>query len=119
MAERFVKEEVIPQASHYDRTGQFPWPILRKAHGLGLMNVHIGTEYGGLGLGTLNGCLLAERMAYGCTGVVTITEANVLGSMPIAIAGNERQKKKYLTRYSSNLATSSLLELKLDPYLAG
>ena len=60
------------------------------------MNGHISQEYGGLGLGTLDGCLIAEKLAYGCTGILTAVEANGLGSMPIMIGGNEEQKKKYL-----------------------
>ena len=65
---------------------------------VGLMNLHISEEYGGMGLGTLDGCLVTEKMAYGCTGIMTALEANGLGSMPIMIAGNHEQKKKYLTR---------------------
>ena len=52
----------------------------------------------GMGLGTLDGCLITEKMAYGCTGIMTAIEANGLGSMPIMIAGNPEQKKKYLGR---------------------
>ena len=37
-------------------------------------------------------------MAYGCTGIMTAIEANGLGSMPVMIAGNHEQKKKYLGR---------------------
>merc|ERR1712095_95402 len=37
-------------------------------------------------------------MAYGCTGIMTAIEANGLGSMPVMIAGNPEQKKKYLGR---------------------
>merc|ERR1711909_84362 len=76
MAEKFTKEEIIPVAAHYDKTGEYPWEVL----------------------GTLDGCLITEKMAYGCTGIMTAIEANGLGSMPIMIAGNEEQKKKYLTR---------------------
>ena len=65
---------------------------------VGLMNLHISEKYGGMGLGTLDGCLVTEKMAYGCTGIMTALEANGLGSMPIMIAGNHEQKKKYLTR---------------------
>merc|ERR1712113_1084543 len=54
--------------------------------------------YGGMGLGTLDGCLITEKMAYGCTGIMTAIEANGLGSMPVMIAGNHEQKKKYLGR---------------------
>jgi len=98
MAEKFTREEIIPVAPHYDRTGEYPWEVLKKAHENGLMNLHIPEEYGGMGLGTLDGCLITEKMAYGCTGIMTAIEANGLGSMPIMIAGNEEQKKKYLTR---------------------
>jgi len=96
LAERFTRDEIIPNAPHYDQTGEYPWPVLKKAHALGLMNLHIPQEYGGMGLGTLDGCLMTEKMAYGCTGIMTAIEANGLGSMPIMIAGNEEQKKKYL-----------------------
>merc|ERR1711981_522166 len=98
LAERFTREEIIPNAPHYDKTGEYPWPVLKKAHELGLMNLHIPQEYGGMGLGTLDGYLMTEKMAYGCTGIMTAIEANGLGSMPIMIAGNEEQKKKYLGR---------------------
>jgi len=98
LAEQFTKNEIIPNAAHYDTTGEYPWPILKKAHETGLMNLHIPQEYGGMGIGTLDGCMITEKMAYGCTGIMTAIEANGLGSMPIMIAGNHEQKKKYLTR---------------------
>ncbi|NXU99336.1 ACADM protein, partial [Cettia cetti] len=53
---------------------------------------------GGLGLGTFEACLITEELAYGCTGVQTAIEANSLGQMPVIIAGNEQQQKKYLGR---------------------
>ena len=62
------------------------------------MNLHIPQEYGGMGLGTMEGCLITEKMAYGCTGIMTAIEANGLGSMPVMIAGNHEQKTKYLGR---------------------
>ena len=96
LAEQFTKNEIIPHAAHYDATGEYPWEILKKAHATGLMNLHIPQEYGGMGLGTLDGCLITEKMAYGCTGIMTAIEANGLGSMPVMIAGNDEQKKKYL-----------------------
>ena len=49
-------------------------------------------------MGTLDGCLITEKLAYGCTGIMTALEANGLGAMPVILAGNHEQKKKYLTR---------------------
>ena len=48
LAERFTREEIIPNAPHYDKTGEYPWPVLKKAHELGLMNLHISQEFGGM-----------------------------------------------------------------------
>lgn len=98
LAEQFTKNEIMPVAAHYDKTGEYPWAVLKKAHETGLMNLHIPQEYGGMGLGTMDGCLITEKMAYGCTGIMTAIEANGLGSIPIIMHGNHEQKKKYLTR---------------------
>jgi acyl-CoA dehydrogenase len=46
------------------------------------MNTHVPADFGGLGLGTLEGCLITEELAYGCTGICTALEANSLASAP-------------------------------------
>ncbi|NXD46741.1 ACADM protein, partial [Copsychus sechellarum] len=97
-ARKFALEEIIPVAAQYDRTGEYPVPLIKRAWELGLMNSHIPESCGGLGLGTFEACLITEELAYGCTGVQTAIEANSLGQMPVIIAGNERQQKKYLGR---------------------
>lgn len=43
------------------------------------MNPHIAPEFGGMGLGTFEGCLITEEIAYACTGFQTAMEANNLG----------------------------------------
>ncbi|XP_052090962.1 medium-chain specific acyl-CoA dehydrogenase, mitochondrial-like isoform X2 [Mytilus californianus] len=60
--------------------------------------MHIPQEYGGLGLGTFESCIVTEEISYGCTGFQTAIEANSLGEMPVILAGNPDQKKKYLGR---------------------
>ncbi|XP_013787803.1 medium-chain specific acyl-CoA dehydrogenase, mitochondrial-like isoform X2 [Limulus polyphemus] len=98
LSRKFAREEVIPVARHYDETGEYPVEILKKAWKLGLMNHGIPEKYGGAGLSHLGGCLITEELAYGCTGIATAMEANNLGQAPVILAGNEEQKKKYLTR---------------------
>lgn len=44
-----------------------------------MINSHVPTKYGGLGMGTTEGCLIAEELSYGCTGIGTALEANSLG----------------------------------------
>jgi acyl-CoA dehydrogenase len=96
LARKFAKEEIIPKAAHHDETGAFPREIAKKAWELGLMNTHIPVEYGGPGLSVLDGCLITEELAYGCTGIATAMEANALASAPVIVAGNDEQKKEFL-----------------------
>merc|ERR1712112_503041 len=98
LAEQFTKNEIIPVAAHYDKTGEYPWPVLKKAHETGLMNLHIPVEYGGMGLGALDGCLITESMSYACSGLLMPIGGNGLGCTPIVAAGTHEQKKKYLCR---------------------
>ncbi|MGH9324111.1 MAG: acyl-CoA dehydrogenase family protein [Vicinamibacteria bacterium] len=96
LAHEFALKEIVPKARHHDETGEYPLEICRKAWELGLMNTHIPEEYGGLGLGVLEGCLIAEQMAWGCTGIATAMEANTLAQGPIIVAGTDEQKRKWL-----------------------
>ena len=94
LARKFAAEEVIPVAAEYDKTMEFPRPVFDKAWELGLVNTHIPEAYGGMGLGCLEGCLIGEELAYGCTGIMTAMEANGLAEAPLIVAASEEQKKK-------------------------
>jgi acyl-CoA dehydrogenase len=97
-AREFARKEIIPVAGKLDEHGTFPKEILRKAWELGLMNVEIPEAYGGAGLTCLDHCHIIEEIAYGCSGVNTSTSGNMLGAMPLLIAGTEEQKKHYFGR---------------------
>ena len=97
-ARDFAKKEIIPNAGEWDRKGHFPDETLKRAWETGLMNLEVPEEYGGLGLGCLDHCLLLEEIAYGCAGFNTSMTGNMLGAMPLLIAGTDAQKKKYLSR---------------------
>ncbi|CAH1366629.1 hypothetical protein MTP99_007941 [Tenebrio molitor] len=98
LARKFAREEIIPVAGEYDKSGKYPWDIIKKAWSLGLMNGHIPEDLGGMGNSVFDGCLIAEELAYGCTGIMTALEASGLGQTPVLIAGNKEQQKKYLGR---------------------
>jgi acyl-CoA dehydrogenase len=103
LAADFALNEVAPQAAHYDRTFEFPRPICQKAWELGLMNVHIPVEYGGTGLGALDGCLIAEEVGSACTGIGTAMESNNLATAPVILAGNHEQKEQFLRPMTEQL----------------
>ena len=96
MAKRFAKERIIPIAAECDREGRFPKDVFEAGHELGLINPTVPTEYGGAGLGELDNSLIAEQLAYGCTGIQTSMLANTLALTPIKLAGSHEQKAKYL-----------------------
>ena len=100
-AKRFTRERIIPVAAACDRESRFPKDVFEAAHELGLVNASVATEYGGPGLGELENALIAEQLAYGCTGIQTSLLANTLALTPIKLAGNEEQKKKYLGMLTS------------------
>ncbi|MBZ0269502.1 acyl-CoA dehydrogenase family protein [bacterium] len=97
LARDFADKEITPQvAEHYDREGAFPHEIVKKAWEIGLMNCILPEEYGGLGMGALEECLIAEELAHGCMGISLSIMANNLGIVPVKLAGSDEQKKKYL-----------------------
>jgi len=98
MARKFAREEILPKAAEYDKTGQYPTDLIKKAWELGLVNGTVPQKYGGTGLTLFDGCLAAEELAYACTGVATAIEANELAQAPLLLAGNEELKTEYLGR---------------------
>jgi acyl-CoA dehydrogenase len=102
LAYEFAINEIIPKAAYHDETGKYPHDILKKAWELGLMNVHIPAKFGGLELRALEGILIAEEIAYGCTGIGTAMEANNLAQAPVIVAGSDDQKEKYLQPMTEN-----------------
>ncbi len=96
LARKFAKDEIIPKAALHDKEGKFPREIIEKAWHVGLMNTHVPAEFGGLGLGVLEGSMITEELAYGCTGICTALEANSLASAPVMVAGNDEQKTEFL-----------------------
>ncbi|MCA9541137.1 MAG: acyl-CoA dehydrogenase family protein [Myxococcales bacterium] len=98
LAHDFAEREIRPVAAEHDRTGEWPEAVLRKAWDLGLIHTHIPEAFGGMGLGTFDGQLIGEELAWGCTGFSTAIEANTLAEVPLIVAGNAAQKKKYLGR---------------------
>ncbi|MEK7729038.1 MAG: acyl-CoA dehydrogenase family protein [candidate division KSB1 bacterium] len=83
LAHEFAQNEIAPAAAQLDAEEKFPAAVCRKGWELGLMNVHVPKEYGGLGLGVLEECLIAEETGWGCTGVATTMTCNTLALAPV------------------------------------
>jgi acyl-CoA dehydrogenase len=100
LAHDFAQKEIRPVAWEYDKEGTWPQEIIDKAWELGLMNGHLSEAYGGPGLSYLDGAIIEEEIAWGCSGIGTSLTCNGLASAPLALAGSEELKQEYLGRLS-------------------
>ena len=94
----FAQAEIAPHAREWDEKQAFPREIFSKLGALGLMGAVWPTEYGGAGLSTLDYAIVMEEVSRADAGVaLSLAAHNSLCSGHIFLAGNEEQKKKYLT----------------------
>jgi acyl-CoA dehydrogenase len=96
LAREFAEKEIRPRAAEYDEHSTHPADVIAKAHELGLMNVHVPEEYGGLGLPAFEGMLIGEELSWGCSGMAVSIVANTLGAGPVLLAGSDEQKAAWL-----------------------
>lgn len=86
----FVNNDVIPNRAHYDETGEFPWPLLKKAFELGFVN----TSLSGLTLTQM--AHVSEELAFGCMGLNTVIMANDLALFPLHLGASQAQKERFI-----------------------
>jgi acyl-CoA dehydrogenase len=97
LAHEFAVKEIRPKAAEYDEHQTHPADVIAKAHEVGLINPHIPEELGGAGLGAIEGALIGEELCWGCSGIATAIVANILGALPLLLAGNEEQQREWLS----------------------
>jgi acyl-CoA dehydrogenase len=120
LARDFARNEMAPVAEEYDRSHEYPWPVIKKAQELGLTSMNIPEEYGGLGLSLFEECMVSEELAWGCSGISTAIGVNGLAILPILIAGNEEQKQEYCGRLvAGKMASYCLTEPEAGSDVAG
>src|SRR3954463_13938528 len=96
LAHEFAEKEIRPKAAEYDEHQTHPADVIAKAHEVGLMNPHVPEELGGAGLGGMEGGLIGEELCWGCSGIATSIIANILGALPLLIAGSAEQRREWL-----------------------
>jgi short/branched chain acyl-CoA dehydrogenase len=93
----FAEQEIKPLAEEMDRTGEFPYKLIRKMGELGLLGLPFPEKYGGAGADFLSYCLAMEEIARGDASVGITMEAHTsLGASPFYLFGSEAQKQQYL-----------------------
>ncbi len=97
LAKTIADEEIRPVSAEYDRSGEFPWPIVKTMADADLFATLVPEEYGGLGgTMTMNMVLVTEEISKACGGIALAYAATGLGSMPILVTGTDEQKQRFL-----------------------
>jgi alkylation response protein AidB-like acyl-CoA dehydrogenase len=96
LARQIAHERIKPIRAQLDEEEIFPWDVLADLAQADLCGTIIPEEYGGLGLGCLENCLVLEALAEGCVGVATTYAASFLGAYPLLLFGTDEQKHRYL-----------------------
>ena len=106
-AKRFVEKEIVPVASQFDESSNFPIEVINKAYSLGFVNQIQEAEYGGVGLSVYDCCLIIEEIASGCAGMATSIVANDLALTPIRLAGTSLQKNLFISKLTEKKGLAS------------
>ena len=96
MADQFGQDQLAPHAEEWDKHKIFPKDVLREAAALGFGGIFTDPEHGGTGLKRLDGVVIFEALARGCTSrTAYLTIHNMCGWM-IDTFGNDEQKARWL-----------------------
>jgi butyryl-CoA dehydrogenase len=101
LARRIAEEKILPVRAKLDETGEFPHELMKEFAQAGFNGVYIPVEYGGLGGGVMEMCLIVEELSRICGGVGVCYAANGLAAYPIVLGANEDQKRRYLPKIAS------------------
>ena len=101
MARTIAEEKILPVRAELDEKEEFPWTIIKDLADTDLLGVFVPEEYGGLGGGCFELCLVIEELSRVCAGVAVSYAVNSLGSFTLLEYGRQEQKRKYLPDIAS------------------
>ncbi len=107
LAQQFAQNEIAPIAAEADRKEEYPWDLVEKAHGIGLINITVPEEYGGGGLGYFEDCLVAEEISAACGGIYSSFVASTLALTPLIIAATPKQMERLMKPFCAEPALAA------------
>ena len=94
----FAESELQPHVREWDEKQEFPREVFTRLGDMGLMGAVFPPEFGGAGLSTLDYAIAMEELSRVDAGVaLSVAAHNSLCSGHIFLAGDEAQKKTFLT----------------------
>jgi alkylation response protein AidB-like acyl-CoA dehydrogenase len=96
LTREIVAREVAPRAADYEARGRFPGEVLKILGRAGLFGLPYDEEYGGGGQPYEVYLQVVEEVAAGWLAVAEAITVHTLSCYPVATAGTDTQRKKYL-----------------------
>jgi len=98
----FVDDNLRPLAERIENEHGLPDELKYAMHEMGLMGLVVPEQYGGMGLGKVEYCLMMEEISKVCgSTAVYIGAHQSLCVTSIMVGGTEEQKEKYLPKLAS------------------
>ena len=100
--QRFVDEEVEPQAAEHDRSERFNLALFRRAGELGLLGVTLPEAHGGAGLDAVAAVQVFEALSSSDPGfALSVLAHAILFAQNVAVNGSEAQRARVLPKAAS------------------
>ncbi len=99
----FVDREIWSKKAQFEQKDYaLTESCMRQAGELGFLSVAVPDEYGGMGMGFVDTCLVCDYISGATGSFSTAFGAHTgIGTMPITLYGNEAQKQKYVPKLAS------------------
>jgi alkylation response protein AidB-like acyl-CoA dehydrogenase len=112
MVRRLARDKVAPGAGQRDEDGKFSWEMVDLMRENGLYGIDFPEEFGGSHAGMLALAIVVEELCKVDGSAGLLIADHELGSLPILLAANEEQRKRYLPKLASGeqLAAFGLTE---------
>jgi acyl-CoA dehydrogenase len=105
---RFVAEEITPRHAQWERDGQVPRELWRRAGELGLLCLTVPEAYGGAGADFGYAAIVTEEMARaGATGPLFYLHSDIVAPYLVHY-GSEAQKRQWLPRLARGEAIAAI-----------
>jgi len=100
-ARKFTRDHFLPNAAKWDEEKIFPEDALRAAAALGFAGMYVSPDFGGAGLGRVDGAVILEELAAGCPSTAAYISIHNMAAAMVDRYGTADQKNRYLEKLCS------------------
>ena len=92
----FVREIVVDKVREIEETDEFPWYMAEHFFKRGYLTLLIPKKYGGFGGSIMDFCTVVEEISKYSASLGLLIIVQTVGTLPILLSGNEKQKEIFL-----------------------